>query len=140
MKTRDLHAIWDAPDHSRLTTKQFTVRLPVRVAAQIAALSDMYPKKTKTELIGDLLAAALDELAQELPTTKVGDRPVHVDKDGEETWNQKGPGVTFFNLFNKYLQEFETEEGHETPTALTDRPKQVRGTKSRKSSGQQSKR
>ena len=66
MNTRDLHAIWNAPDNSRLTAKQYTVRLPIRVAAQLAALNEMYPRKTMTDLIGDLLAAGLDQLAEDL--------------------------------------------------------------------------
>ena len=72
MKTTDLHSIWNAPDHSRLTSKQYTVRLPVRVAAQLSALSEMYPRKTMTDLIGDLLAAGLDQLAEDLPTQNIG--------------------------------------------------------------------
>ena len=71
MQTKDLHAIWNAPDHSRLTAKQYTVRLPIRVAAQLAALSEMYPRKTMTDLIGDILAAGLDQLAEDLPTKNV---------------------------------------------------------------------
>ena len=38
MDTKDLHSIWNAPDNSLLTTKQYTVRLPIIVAAQLAAL------------------------------------------------------------------------------------------------------
>lgn len=35
METKDLHAIWSAPDNSQLTSKQYTVRVPIRVAAQL---------------------------------------------------------------------------------------------------------
>lgn len=111
MQTKDLHAIWNAPDNSRLTAKQYTVRLPIRVAAQLAALSEMYPRKTKTELIGDLLATALDQLAEDLPRTNIGAAPLFTTPDGEEVWNQSGPGVRFEELFKKHLQEFEAEEG-----------------------------
>ena len=112
MQTKDLHAIWNAPDNSRLTAKQYTVRLPIRVAAQLAALSEMYPRKTKTELIGDLLATALDQLAGDLPRTNVGAAPQFTTPDGEEVWNQTGPGVRFEELFKKYLAAFEAEDGH----------------------------
>jgi len=110
MNTRDLHSIWNAPDNSRLTTKQYTVRLPIRVAAQLAALSEMYPRKTMTDLIGDLLAAGLDQLAEDLPTKNVGEKPLGFREDGEAEWEQIGPGVTFAQLSRKYLKEFESEE------------------------------
>lgn len=110
MQTKDLHAIWNAPDHSRLTAKQYTVRLPIRVAAQLAALSEMYPRKTMTDLIGDILAAGLDQLAEDPPTKNVGERPLGFGEDGEAEWEQIGPGVTFAQLSRKYLKEFESEE------------------------------
>lgn len=110
MNTKDLHAIWNAPDNSRLTAKQYTVRLPIRVAAQLAALSEMYPRKTMTELIGDLLAAGLNQLAEDLPTKNVGEKPLGFREDGEAEWEQIGPGVTFAQLTRKYLEEFEMEE------------------------------
>lgn len=111
MKARDLLTIWDAPDNSRLTLKQFTVRLPIRVAAQISALSEIYPRKSKTEIIGDLLATALDEVVANLPTWNYGPGPVDQTPDGEEIWHQQGPGVMFPELVKKYLHELEAEEG-----------------------------
>lgn len=62
MKSPDLHKVWSAPGNSRLTAKQQSFRLPTHVAAKINALCDVFPNKTKTEIVGDLLAAALDEL------------------------------------------------------------------------------
>ncbi len=118
MNTKDLHAIWNAPDNSRLTAKQYTVRLPIRVAAQLAALSEMYPRKTMTELIGDLLAAGLNQLAEDLPTKNVGEKPLGFREDGEAEWEQSGPGVTFAQLTRKYLEEFEREEA---PKAATEK-------------------
>lgn len=110
MKAKDLHTIWDAPDNSRLTAKQYTVRLPIRVAAQLAALSEMYPRKTMTDLIGDILAAGLEQLGEDLPTKNVGEKPLGFREDGEAEWEQIGPGVTFAQLSKKYLKQFETEE------------------------------
>jgi len=80
------------------------------VAAQLAALNEMYPRKTMTDLIGDLLAAGLDQLAEDLPTKNVGEKPLGFREDGEAEWEQIGPGVTFAQLSQKYLKEFESEE------------------------------
>jgi hypothetical protein len=67
MKPQDLAKVWDAPDNSKLTPKQISIRLPIHVAAKISALCDMYPRKTKTEIIGDLLATALDQFEKVCP-------------------------------------------------------------------------
>lgn len=67
MEPRDLVKVWAAPDHSKLTAKQWSIRLPIQVAARINALCDLYPRKTKTEIIGDLLATAIEQLAAALP-------------------------------------------------------------------------
>lgn len=67
MKPRDLIRVWDAPDHSQLTPRQWSVRLPLLVAARINALCDLYPRRTKTEIIGDLLATSLEQLIEALP-------------------------------------------------------------------------
>jgi len=76
MDPRDLPTVWDAPDNSRLTPKQWSIRLPIHVAARICALCDLYPRKSKTEIIGDLLATALDQLAEALPEAPRHDRRV----------------------------------------------------------------
>ena len=48
MKASDLANIWASPDNFRLTSKQSSFRLPVHVAARLAALSEIYPQRTKT--------------------------------------------------------------------------------------------
>ena len=66
MEPKDLSRLWSAPDNTRLTPKQLSIRLPLHVAAKISAICEMYPKKTKTEIIGDLLASALEQFAEGL--------------------------------------------------------------------------
>lgn len=69
MKASDLAKILGAPDNSRLTAKQQSFRLPTHVAAKINALCDVYPNRTKTEIVGLLLAAALDDAISHLPAS-----------------------------------------------------------------------
>ena len=139
MKTKDLHMIWEAPDNSRLTAKQFTVRLPIRVAAQLAALSEMYPRKAKTDLIGDLLAAGLDELEQALPVTEVGDI-LRVDENDEPIRKTIGPRARFCALRDKYLKEFEKEDGQDNSQPGTGVPAGRPRVKREKASKQRMKR
>lgn len=114
MKTKDLITIWGAPEPPRLAPKQFSIRLPMLVSAKISALCDMYPKKTKTEIIGDLLSTSLDQLESDLPTQE--GYPVGEDPESRETIYE-GIGIksTFLTLTEKYLRELENEAGVTEP-------------------------
>lgn len=89
MEPRDLLKVWDAPDNSKLTPKQWSIRLPIHVAAKICALCDLYPRKTKTEIIGDLLATALDQLAEALPNEQQGTRRPSPQRDGAGSLHER---------------------------------------------------
>jgi hypothetical protein len=58
------------PDNSRLTAKQYSFRLPVHVAAKLAALVEVFPAKSRTQIVGDLLSTASDAAAEGLPSVK----------------------------------------------------------------------
>lgn len=116
MKPSDLVTVWDAPDNTRLTAKQYTIRLPIRVAAQISALCDLYPKKNRTELIGDLLVSAIDVVSEALPYTE-GQKIVGVDDNNEPIHEIYGPRVDFPRLTDKYTKELEAELTQEESVA-----------------------
>lgn len=115
MKTTDLLKVWGAFDNKRLCAKQFSIRLPVHVAARISALCDMYPSKTKTDIISDLLASALDHIEETLPMYK---DQIPMEIDGKEVYANIGPRVNFHHLSNTYYRELETELGNPNPNNL----------------------
>lgn len=118
MEPRDLVKVWDAPDNSRLTPKQLSIRLPLLVSARISALCDIYPRKTKTEIIGDLLSTALDQLEGTLPSAcgqAAGER------DGETIYEDIGLRGRFNVLTEKYLRELEKEAGITEPMPFSQR-------------------
>ncbi|WP_446809884.1 hypothetical protein ACH50O_21945 [Methylomonas sp. 2BW1-5-20] len=121
MKTSYLTSLWDTPDNSRLTAKQFSLRLPVHVSAKIAALCEMYPNKTRTQIIGDLLTSALEELEKSLPT-KADFEPVERDPDGQLIFEDIGLRSRFRRLSNSYYQALEKEIGNEDAPPLFELP------------------
>ncbi len=129
MKTAHLHDIWSSPDNSRLVSKQFSFRLPVHIAAKIAALCDMYPQKNRTQIVADLLTAALDNLELNLPIEKgQGDTEEdeyygrqHAEMEGYKfapSFQMAGKRAEFRSLANKYYREHELELGNDSPQAL----------------------
>ena len=107
MDPRDLVKVWAAPDNSRLTPKQWSIRLPIQVAAQINALCVLYPRKTKTEIIGDLLATALAQLAEALPGEARQERVTGTELPGGAASSLRG---RFDSLTRHYLSELEDEK------------------------------
>ena len=117
MKASDLVTVWSAPDNSRLTAKQYSFRLPVHVAAKLAALEDLYPTRSRTQLVGDLLAAAIAEVENKLPTP--AGEPWGTDPDtGKMMYHATGPRIKFRKLANQHHAEIERDMGNESPEAL----------------------
>lgn len=117
MKASDLVTVWSAPDNSRLTTKQYSFRLPVHVAARLAALEELYPTKSRTQLVGDLLSTAIDEVEAKLPSfagAPAGEHP----ETGESIYEESGPIARYRILANKHYQEIEKDLGNESPVKL----------------------
>ena len=117
MKASDLVTVWSAADNSRLTAKQFSFRLPVHVAAKLAALEEMYPTKSRTQLVGDLLSAAIADVEKAFPS--VSGRSVARDPDThEEIFEKIGPFARYQSLAENNYREMEKELRNESPTKL----------------------
>jgi len=129
MKASTLHDVWASPDNTRLTPKQFSFRLPIHVAAKVAALCEMFPQKSRTQIIADLLTSALDELEQNLPEAvgypisdeeEHNERMVadHLGQDYVPLFHLGGPRGNFRRLANQHFTDLERELGNEKPEPL----------------------
>lgn len=114
MKASNLSAVWEAPDNTRLMKKQTSVRLATHIEARISALCEMFPTKTKSQIINDLLAAALDEVAGGFEFVPGKERQLDYEAQ-REIAPDEGQRVRFLDLANKYLKEYEKEFGVEEP-------------------------
>ncbi|MDO8961491.1 MAG: hypothetical protein Q7V02_05285 [Methylophilus sp.] len=130
MKTSHLHDVWASPDNNRLVSKQFSFRFPVHIAAKIAALSEIYPQKNRTQIVADLLTAALDDLEKNLPSKIYGADPevqrmhdeYHYDQGmkPEILYELGGIRAQYRNACNKHYSLLEKELGNDNPTKLYD--------------------
>lgn len=108
MKVKDLLSKWETTPSKQLTARSYSVRLPVWDAAQIAALADMYPAYTKTQIITDLLSAALDELEATLPYVQ-GAEVISADDQGDPIYKDTGPAPRFRELTRTYARQLEQD-------------------------------
>src|SRR5688572_24079097 len=99
MDSQYLLKTWTGPDNSRLMRNQTSMRLSVHVAAKISALCEIFPQRTKTQIINDLLSTALGELEGSLEDT-------HPWEDSEEGLeNIPTQKADYHALVRKHLAE-----------------------------------
>lgn len=102
MKVKDLLQTWEQTASGELTKNYYQVRLPVEDAARLAALSEMYPRRTAEQLLTDLLSAALSDMEENMPYVE-GQEVVSEDELGNPIYGDDGPTPRFLKLTQKYL-------------------------------------
>ena len=133
MEPKDLVKVWDAPDHSKLTPKQISIRLPVLAAAKFSTLAEMYPSKSKSQMLADLVATALDQVIDALPSKKgalIAEEPDGIIDDdlrrvhgfGHDLptgtvsiYEDIGTKGQFLRLLKKNMRKIEKEAGIDLP-------------------------
>lgn len=95
---------WESNAQGKLTQQTYSVHLRVEDAAKIDALSEMYPKRSKEQLISELISAALGELEASFPYVQ-GARVVATDEMGDAIYEDVGPTPVFIALTQKYMQQ-----------------------------------
>ncbi|WP_435607623.1 pilin assembly protein [Pseudomonas knackmussii] len=104
MKIRDLVHHWEQSARGRLTRHRYSIPLDVETAARLAALHDLYPKRSVEELLGELVGSALEELEASFPYVK-GNKVVATDEQGDPIYEDVGVTPRFLQLSRKYLHE-----------------------------------
>ena len=109
MKIRELARHWEQNAKGRLTRSQYHIHLDLEAAARLAALCEMYPKRSAEELLGELIGAALEELEASLPYVK-GSKVVATDEQGDPLYEDIGPTPRFLALSRRYLREMTEQQ------------------------------
>ena len=98
---------WEAQAQGALTKETYEVHLTVEDAAKINALTEMYPKRSKEQLIRELVTAALTELEASFPYVQ-GNKVVSTDELGDPIFEDVGPTPAFITLTKKHQQRLTT--------------------------------
>jgi len=90
------------------TVTEYSVRLAVDDAAQLQALTEMFPGRTAEQLITDLLGVALQEVATAMPYV-AGQKVISTDEQGDPVYEDIGPTPRFMELARKNRKKLEAE-------------------------------
>ena len=107
MTVKDLVGLWQNHAHGTLAKDSYRVHLTVEDAARIDALHELYPKRTKEQLIGELLGAALSELEASFPYVQ-GAEVISTDEMGDPIYADVGMTPSFIHLTKKHLHRHQT--------------------------------
>lgn len=108
MRIAELIQRWSQEESARTLVRAYTVHLPLRDAARIEALHLMYPSRSDSELMADLIRSALDELEVAMPYVP-GDRIIAEDDYGDPIYEDLGPTPRFYSLAHEILRKLSEE-------------------------------
>jgi hypothetical protein len=109
MKFRQLLEAWQQGATGERTAAEYAIRLPIDDAARLHALTDMFPGRTREQLITDLLSAALQEVAAAMPYVP-GTTVISRDEQGDPVYEDAGLTPRFMDLARKHRRRLEAEK------------------------------
>ncbi len=107
MRIAELIQRWNQEEHAHSDVRTCTVDLPLRDAARVEALHVMYPGRSVSRLVADLVRAALDELEVAMPYIP-GNRVIAEDDYGDPIYEDLGPTPQFYALSHEILRKLAT--------------------------------
>ncbi len=110
MKIRELVQQWEQNAKGHLSPTGHVLHLDLESEARLAALIDMYPKRTAEELLGELVGAALEELEASFPYIQ-GQQVIATDEEGDPLYEDIGPTPRFLALSRHHLHSLGSAGG-----------------------------
>lgn len=109
MKISELVSRWEKDAKGPLSSVQYGIPLDIESAARLAALAEMYPKRSTEALLGELVRAALEAVETSLPYVR-GPQVIATDEQGDPVYEDIGPTPRFLALSRKHLQRLQDEQ------------------------------
>lgn len=104
MKLDKLMKYWEKEFSGQLSEEGYQIKLSVEDSARLEALSEMFPKYPKENLLRDLISSALNEVTSSFPYI-AGKEVVAHDEEGDPLYADIGPTPKFLNLTRKHLKQ-----------------------------------
>lgn len=108
MQISELVSHWVQDATGDLAKDRYSVQLPLEDAAKIEALAEMFPRRSREQLITDLLSVALDELVSHLPYVE-GSRVIAHDEQGDPIYEDVGLTPRYLELTRLHAERLKQE-------------------------------
>ncbi len=120
MADKKLYALWRSNHDRRFVQRPVSMRLPVHVMARVNAINDLFPTKTRTEIMTDLLKVGLEAFEESLPPLAYSDEPVEIDENNTMAYAPAGVNADYRENANTHYRKLESELGNKKPPFLFD--------------------
>jgi hypothetical protein len=110
MKVVELIEMWEREAAGDVTREEYAVRLPLEDAARLEALAEMFPRRTREQLVTELLSVALDQVVSGFPYVE-GDRVISRDEEGDPIFEDVGHTPRFLDLVRKHMERLSGQDG-----------------------------
>lgn len=105
MTIKELVGMWEGQAQGLLTDETYAVHITLKDAAKIEALCEMYPNRTREQLISELVSASLAELEVSFPYI-AGNEVATIDEFGDPVYKDTGPTPAFLTLTRKHMARY----------------------------------
>ncbi len=109
MKIAELVRHWENEAKGNMTRTRYSIPLDLEAAARLAALAEMYPKRSTEALLGELVSAALEAVETSMPYEQ-GSEVITTDEQGDPVYEDVGPTPRFLELSKKHLLRLQQEQ------------------------------
>ena len=106
MKIKELLEAWQQHAAAPVAVTDFSVRLPVDEAARLEALVQLFPGRTREQIIAELLGAALQEVAASMPYV-AGKKIISSDDQGDPIYEDVGLTPRFMELTRRARKQLD---------------------------------
>lgn len=111
MNVKQLLEHWQDEGGNGRDYEDFNVRIPIRDAARIHALADLFPEQGESRIVADLIESALRQLLDEIPYVK-GDKVVAEDEMGDPIFEDAGLTPRLHSLTDKHFKALRDQRNH----------------------------
>lgn len=108
MDIRELVSHWAQEAGAEMAQERYSVQLPLGDAARIEALAELFPRRTREQLITELLSAALDDVVSHMPYIE-GNRVVAHDEEGDPIYEDVGLTPRFLELTRQHADKLKQQ-------------------------------
>lgn len=111
MRIEELAKSWEAEATGEVALFEYQVQLPLDDAAKLEALTELFPRRNREQLIAELLSAAMDDLVSCLPYAQ-GERIISRDEMGDPLYEDVGLTPEYLRLAQQHRRRLgeETDE------------------------------
>ena len=108
LKFKELLDSWQQSATGERTAAEYAVHLPLDDAARLHALAEMFPGRTREQIITDLLGVALQELSATIPYVP-GGKVISTDEQGDPLYEDVGLTPRLMELTRKHRKRLEAQ-------------------------------